>query len=196
MLTPTRELAQQIQSVIQKIIPKDTNINSKVFCGGIPRRLDIVALKRGVDIAVCTPGRLNDLMSDETIDLSQVDSLIFDETDEMLKIGFQKEIDLIINEVKYNTKMDNVQVILFSATVPPWVKKTTQDFMRSNRVVVDLVKHGDMMIPTTVKHYSIFCPNTKEKINSIASLINCFNTTTYKVIVFCSTRGNFCISIM
>lgn len=156
--------------------------------------MDLQALSRGVDIAICTPGRLNDLMSDNTIDLTQVDSLIFDETDEMLKIGFQKEIDSIINEVKFNTKLNDVQVILFSATVPPWVKKTTKDFMRPNRVVVDLVHHGEVKSPSTVKHYSIFCSTSKEKVHAIANMINCFTNPNFKMMVFCSTRGSFVLS--
>ena len=189
ILTPTRELANQILNVVEKLVPPTRDLKYRVFCGGIPKRLDIKALNSGVDLAICTPGRLNDLMNDDLIDLSTVDTMIFDETDEMLKIGFQKEIDSIIDRIKYSSSENKTQVILFSATVPTWVKNTSKDFMSKDRKVVDLVHTGEIQTSTSVSHYKIYTPNSKEKIDCITNLLNSFVDPNYKVIVFCNTRG-------
>lgn len=182
--------------MVERLIPAQRNLKYKVFCGGIPRRLDISALQSGVDLAICTPGRLNDLMNDEKIDLSLVDTLIFDETDEMLKIGFQKEIDAIIEKIKYTSQNIKTQVILFSATVPKWVKTTTKEFMSKDRIVVDLVNTGEIQTSTSVSHYKIFCSNSKEKVECISNILNSFITPNFKVIVFCNTRGIFFFSLI
>ena len=140
-------------------------------------------------MAICTPGRLHDLMDDESIDLSSVDTMIFDETDEMLKIGFQKEIDAIIDRIKYSSGNEKTQVILFSATVPKWVKNTTKEFMSKDRKVVDLVNTGEIQTSTSVSHYKIFSPNSKDKVECITNILNSYIDPNFKVIVFCNTRG-------
>ncbi|MDE5600116.1 MAG: DEAD/DEAH box helicase, partial [Oscillospiraceae bacterium] len=112
VLTPTRELALQIFNNFRSYA-KYNRIRSCVVFGGVGYKPQILALGRGTDILIATPGRLNDLVKKGYVDLSKIKIFVLDEADRMLDMGF-------INDVKHAIKLmpKNRQTLLFSATMP------------------------------------------------------------------------------
>ncbi len=110
VLTPTRELAQQVYGSF-KIYSGNTGLKSALAYGGVSLKPQLDALKSGADILVATPGRLLDLMQKNAVDLSQVKHLVFDEADRMLDMGFIIDIQRIMKCMPANR-----QTMLFSAT--------------------------------------------------------------------------------
>lgn len=112
ILTPTRELASQIDLNIRQY-GKGLNIYSTVIFGGVGPRPQVLAMSKGVDILVATPGRLLDLMSDGHILFEQLEVFVLDEADRMLDMGFIKDVKKIIAKLP-----EKKQTLLFSATMP------------------------------------------------------------------------------
>jgi len=110
ILTPTRELAAQVEESV-RLYGKHTSYKSAVIFGGVKINPQIVALRKGVDIVVATPGRLLDHISQNTINLKHVDFLILDEADRMLDMGFVNDIKKVIAVLPKER-----QTLLFSAT--------------------------------------------------------------------------------
>ena len=110
VLTPTRELAQQVHKSIESYA-QNSDINSTLVYGGVSINPQIEAIKAGVDILVATPGRLLDHLINGSITLESLQILVFDEADRMLDMGFKDEIDNILKRVPSNR-----QTLLFSAT--------------------------------------------------------------------------------
>ncbi|MEG2633202.1 MAG: DEAD/DEAH box helicase [Oscillospiraceae bacterium] len=117
VITPTRELALQIHESFCAY-GKYTSLKSCVIFGGVPQKPQEVALKRGVDILVATPGRLNDLINQAIVDIGGIEIFILDEADRMLDMGFLNDIKKIIAKIPKKR-----QTLLFSATMPPDIAK-------------------------------------------------------------------------
>ena len=117
ILTPTRELASQIQDNIKSYGNK-LNLSSAVIFGGVGKQPQITKLNRGLDILVATPGRLLDLMSEGHVNYEQLEVFILDEADRMLDMGFFKDVKRIISFLPKDK-----QTLLFSATMPPDISK-------------------------------------------------------------------------
>src|SRR5471032_2094233 len=116
ILTPTRELAAQVEESV-RIYGKYTKLNSTVIFGGVGINPQIKQLKHGVDILVATPGRLLDHMEQRTVDLSKVEILILDEDDRMLDMGFIRDIKKVLAVLPKQR-----QNLLFSATFSEEIK--------------------------------------------------------------------------
>jgi ATP-dependent RNA helicase RhlE len=129
ILTPTRELAAQVQENIRDY-GKHLRLSSTVIFGGVGMGNQLQALRRGVDIVVATPGRLIDHMQQRSVDLSKVDVLVLDEADRMLDMGFLPALKRILAAVPRQR-----QTLLFSATFAPEIKALAQQFMREPREV-------------------------------------------------------------
>ena len=112
VLAPTRELAAQIAESFRSYTERD-HICCEVVFGGVGKRPQIAALRRGVDVLVATPGRLLDLMADGEVDLSQVETFVLDEADRMLDMGFIPDVRRITQKLPRDR-----QTLLFSATQP------------------------------------------------------------------------------
>jgi|TARA_B110000902_G_scaffold259940_1_gene332052 superfamily II DNA/RNA helicase len=110
ILTPTRELAQQVYKSILGYA-ENTQLNVAVAYGGVSINTQISAIQKGADFLIATPGRLLDHIAKGSVDLSQLQTLVFDEADRMLDMGFKDEIDQILNRVP-----NKRQTLLFSAT--------------------------------------------------------------------------------
>ncbi len=130
ILTPTRELAAQIQDNI-KAYSKYLNIRSTVIFGGVKAASQITTLRQGVDILVATPGRLLDLENQNKLSLSRVDILVLDEADRMLDMGFKRDIDKIFALLPKRR-----QNLLFSATFSKEIKKLASQFLH-NPILVE-----------------------------------------------------------
>ncbi len=124
LLTPTRELAAQICDALYKY-GKYTELRHTVVYGGVKQHSQVSALKRGVDILVATPGRLLDLMGQRHIDLRQIELLVLDEADQMLDMGFIDDLRRIVQTVPANR-----QTLMFSATMPPEIRKLSQQWLK------------------------------------------------------------------
>lgn len=125
VLCPTRELADQVAKEIRKLARCIPNIKLVVLCGGKPLATQVASLEHGAHIAVGTPGRIQDHLSRTTLDLDGVKTLVLDEADRMLDMGFQDEIDYIIERIPTER-----QTLLFSATYPNTIKKMSRSLLR------------------------------------------------------------------
>ncbi|MEA2099338.1 MAG: DEAD/DEAH box helicase [Campylobacterota bacterium] len=129
ILTPTRELAMQVNESVE-LYGKHLPYKSCVIFGGVKINPQVVKLRKGMDIVVATPGRLLDHISQKTIDLSKVDFLILDEADRMLDMGFVNDIKKVIAVLPKER-----QTLLFSATYSDAIKKLSQTFLKSPSLI-------------------------------------------------------------
>mgnify|MGYP000044144385 FL=1 len=129
ILTPTRELAQQVHASIVKY-GAQTDLRAALVYGGASINTQIESLKAGVDIVVATPGRLIDLMYKRAVDLSQVEYMVFDEADRMLDMGFMDEIQRIL-KVLPPTR----QTLLFSATFDDEIFKLSKTLLKTPKLI-------------------------------------------------------------
>jgi ATP-dependent RNA helicase RhlE len=129
ILAPTRELASQIAENLQLLDAKRKTA-SVTIVGGASMNKQRVALRRGAVIAIATPGRLLDHIENGTVDLSRVETLVLDEADRMLDMGFLPAIRSIIKRLPSER-----QTLLFSATMPPPIEQIAREHMRRPRVV-------------------------------------------------------------
>ncbi|CAL5441175.1 unnamed protein product [Camellia sinensis] len=145
VLSPTRELAQQISDVLCDA-GKPCGLQSVCLYGGTSKGPQISALKSGVDIVIGTPGRLKDLIEMGICYLKEVSFVVLDEADRMLDMGFEPEVRSILSQ----TCSEARQMVMFSATWPPAVHQLAQEFMDPNPVKVvvgseDLAANHDVM---------------------------------------------------
>jgi ATP-dependent RNA helicase RhlE len=125
ILTPTRELAQQVQGAVAsygKFLP----FRAVAIYGGASMSAQTTALRRGVDIISATPGRLLDHMQQKSVDLSGIQILVLDEADRMLDMGFIHDVTKIIERIPRER-----QTLLFSATISPEIKTLAARFLRN-----------------------------------------------------------------
>jgi superfamily II DNA/RNA helicase len=148
VVTPTRELAMQVQGVLESL---NTGLHTALLYGGVGYVTQESALKKGADIVIGTPGRILDLVSRRRLTLSRVHFLVLDEGDEMLDTGFAPAVEQIL-ELTYQP-----QIVLASATMPDWVSRMIQRHMdRPVRVQVgaddeSTLEHGMIRVDRAAK---------------------------------------------
>jgi ATP-dependent RNA helicase RhlE len=125
ILTPTRELAIQIQESFNAY-GKNLRLKNLVIFGGVNQHPQVEALKRGVDILVATPGRLLDLMSQGYIRLNEIEIFVLDEADRMLDMGFVHDVKKVITKLPANR-----QTLFFSATMPAEIQSLANHILRN-----------------------------------------------------------------
>lgn len=125
VLAPTRELAMQSHQVLEEF-GATVNLKSLVVYGGVPKKEQRDALRKGVDCVVATPGRLKDLIHEGTCDLSCVSNLVLDEADRMLDMGFEEDVRSIISCCMDRKER---QTAMFSATWPASIQKIAMEYM-------------------------------------------------------------------
>ena len=177
ILCPTRELALQISSEIKNLARFIKGFNVCAIIGGQNVRTQETKLKKNPQVVVATPGRLLDLVNRKMIDVSQIYTLVLDEADEMLKMGFIKDIKKVIEL----TPKDK-QMALFSATMPREILDITWQFMEGAAQIDVMPKADDH---PNIDEYIIEVPE-KDKIGAIVSVLDAENIK--KAIVFCNTR--------
>ena len=124
MLAPTRELAKQVENEI--CITAPTLATACVYGGTPIGQQEGPSFRRGVDIVVGTPGRVQDLMNRGSLDLGEIEFVVLDEADQMLNVGFEEDVEAILQDCP-----ESRQTFLFSATMPSWVKQITKKFLKT-----------------------------------------------------------------
>lgn len=175
VLTPTRELAIQISEEFNKI-GKYKRIKTLPIYGGQSIDRQIRALKFGVQVVVGTPGRLLDHIRRNTIKLETVQTLILDEADEMLDMGFVDDIESILEQL---TSKDR-QTLLFSATMPAPIAKLAGKYMNNPQTVA--ISRENLTVPLIDQVYY----ETREKLESLCRVLDVEETG--KLIIFCRTK--------
>jgi len=135
VLAPTRELAMQVAKAANEY-GSCLNVRALAVYGGQPYSPQINRLRQGVDIVVGTPGRLLDLIEKGELDLSHVSTVVIDEADEMLSMGFIEDIEEILSKIPSER-----QTALFSATIPPKISSIAKKYMHSPQSIVIESKH-------------------------------------------------------
>ena len=177
ILSPTRELCLQIGGDLADFSKYTSDLKVLPVYGGSSIESQIRALRQGVQIIVATPGRLLDLINRGTVDLSHVHTVILDEADEMLNMGFLDEINAILENVPEERKM-----LLFSATMPDEIAKIAKNYMH-NPVEFVLGKKNEAA--QNVKHV-YYMVNAKDKYLALKRIADS-NPNIYGII-FCRTR--------
>ncbi|MCT9819166.1 DEAD/DEAH box helicase [Microbacterium sp. W1N] len=124
VLAPTRELALQVCEAFEKYASRMKGVHILPVYGGQGYGVQLSALRRGVHIVVGTPGRIMDHLEKGTLDLSELKFLVLDEADEMLQMGFAEDVETILADTP-----DTKQVALFSATMPPTIRRMSQQYL-------------------------------------------------------------------
>lgn len=176
IIVPTRELALQYATEAQKIgVYK--GVKAFAICGGEDPSLQQSKLKNGVQVLVATPGRLIDFVYSRQIDLSQVETLILDEADEMLSMGFYDDLEFIIQCLNHKH-----QTLLFSATMPPKIRQLAKLHMHEP-LEVNLIQERSS--PELLEHLFAYCP-PHHKDEELLKLIEDNKPT--QAIIFCHSR--------
>ncbi|KAH9303809.1 hypothetical protein KI387_008213, partial [Taxus chinensis] len=144
VLAPTRELARQVEKEFMASAPC---LDTLCCYGGVPIRNQIEAIRRGIDVIVGTPGRIIDLINRGELILSDVQFIVLDEADQMLAVGFDEDVEVIMERLPKKR-----QSMLFSATLPQWIHKLSRKYL-TDPLLVDLehAKGGKCIVFTQTK---------------------------------------------
>lgn len=146
VLAPTRELAIQVAEAMQSYAKKLPGFHVLPIYGGQSIGIQLKQLKRNVHVIVGTPGRVIDHIKRGTLKLDQLKTVVMDEADEMLRMGFVDDVETILQATP-----EKKQVVLFSATMPPAIKKLTQRYLKDP---VDIrIKSKTVTVPTIRQRY-------------------------------------------
>lgn len=176
IVAPTRELVMQTYESLKEV-SRDSGINIEVVYGGMPMDRQIAGIRRGAQIVVGTPGRLNDHLRRKTLSLKDLKVLVLDEADIMLDMGFKEEVDEILNYAP-----EDRAIWLFSATVRSGIKELIQSHM-SDVFVVRASEKGT--VSSQVKQYYCVIPSRK-RTEVAARFIEA--APHFYGIVFCQTK--------
>ncbi|WJX14634.1 DEAD-box ATP-dependent RNA helicase 7, variant 2 [Trifolium repens] len=182
VLLPTRELACQVNADFE-VYGGALGLTSCCLYGGAPYQPQKMKLERGVDIVIGTPGRIKDHIERGSIDLSQLKFRVLDEADEMLRMGFVEDVELILGKVK---NVGKVQTLLFSATLPDWVKDIAKRFLKPDKETADLVGNTKMKASTSVRHIILPCTGSARS-QLIPDIIRCYSSGG-RTIIFTETK--------
>lgn len=177
ILAPTRELAQQIQRVMV-CLGEYTKCVVYSCTGGTNIQEDKRRLKEGVHVVVGTPGRVHDMMKKEFLKTEHLRLIVLDEADEMLGRGFKDQIHEIFKLIP-----SDIQVCLFSATMPIEILKLSEKFMRDPAKI--LVKNEELTLDG-IKQFYIALEKEEWKFDTLVELYN--NIEINQCIIYCSTK--------
>ncbi len=153
ILTPTRELCQQVEESFRKY-GKYAGLDVVSVYGGVGYEIQVSALRSGVDVIVATPGRLIDHLEKQNVNFDELEVLVLDEADRMLDMGFAPQIQRIVAAIHPYR-----QTLLFSATMPPEVEALARKYLRKP-VVVQVGRRSSAA--TTVKHFVYPVPKQRK----------------------------------
>ncbi|MEY3002295.1 MAG: ATP-independent helicase DbpA, partial [Pseudomonadota bacterium] len=175
IITPTRELADQIAIELRKIAAFKPNLKILTLYGGVPLRSQADSLAKGAHILIGTPGRIQDHLAKETLKLESIKTLVLDEADRMLDMGFYDEIVKISSNISKQK-----QTLLFSATFPPKIETLAKALLKSPLVV---------KVATQTSHDAIdeVVYETSDKFKTLIALIGSYQPDS--LLIFCNTKA-------
>jgi len=178
ILAPTRELALQISEDLREYAYYKEGIRIVTLYGGEYIEKQITSLKKRPQIIVATPGRLMDHMERRTVKLDYISTVVLDEADEMLNMGFREDIDTILSQVKDNDH----QTMLFSATFSPEIEAITKEYLNKPRVIK--ISRKELTLSNITQNYITVREQDKVEVISRIIDINSYDL----VMIFCNTK--------
>ncbi|MFZ9666307.1 MAG: DEAD/DEAH box helicase, partial [Limnohabitans sp.] len=176
VLCPTRELADQVTQEIRRLARAEDNIKTLTLCGGVPLRNQLTSLAHGAHIVVGTPGRILDHLSRQSLALDALNTLVLDEADRMLDMGFADDIAQVAQACPATR-----QTLLFSATYPEGVSKLAARFLRNPQEVKLTERHAATKIRQ--RFYEV---KDTERLHAVSQLLNHFRPVS--TLAFCNTK--------
>ena len=176
VLCPTRELAEQVTQEIRRIARAEENVKVLTLCGGTPARPQLASLEHGAHVIVGTPGRVLDHLSCGSLKLDALNTLVLDEADRMLDMGFFDDIVKVVRLCP-----EQRQTLLFSATYPEGIAQLSRRFLRQPQEVKLLEQHA----PTKIRQV-FFQIDERERLEAVARLLDHYRPIS--TLAFCNTR--------
>ncbi|MDQ7970089.1 MAG: ATP-dependent RNA helicase DbpA [Oxalicibacterium faecigallinarum] len=176
VMCPTRELADQVANELRRLARMTENVKVVVLCGGTPMRPQIASLEFGAHIVVGTPGRILDHLARKTLDLSKVQTLVLDEADRMVDMGFYEDMASIISACPKRR-----QTLLFSATYPDDIRRVSAEFMQDAVEIKVESQHNEAQIEQ--RFYAV---DHDGRDAAVATLLRHFRPAS--TIAFCNTK--------
>ena len=177
ILCPTRELCMQVADEIKKVGSKIKKLKVLAVYGGQPIGKQTRVLKKGVHVVVGTPGRVIDHIQRGNLELIGVESVVLDEADEMLEMGFREDIECILAQIPPQR-----QTLLFSATIPSEIKQIAQKYQKNPKFIK--VSDKKENIPK-ITQYAFRC-DIRDKFDALTRLIDAYNVNL--ALIFCNTK--------
>ena len=177
VLCPTRELAEQVTQELRRLAAAEDNVKVLTLCGGAPLRNQLASLEHGAHVVVGTPGRIMDLLERGSLQLEALNTLVLDEADRMLDMGFFDDISTVAKQCPKQR-----QTLLFSATYPEGIGKLAAAFMREPQTV----KLAEAPAATQIKQ--VFFEVTEEqRLHAVGLLLNHYRPVS--TLAFCNTKA-------
>jgi ATP-dependent RNA helicase DbpA len=176
VLCPTRELAEQVTLEIRRLARAEDHIKVLTLCGGATMRPQLASLEHGAHVVVGTPGRLMDHLERGSLNLEALNTLVLDEADRMLDMGFFDDITTIIKQCPKPR-----QTLLFSATYPPGIAKLAAAFMREPKEVKLLEVHAALKIRQLFIEV-----REDQRLHAVSLLLNHYRPVS--TLAFCNTK--------
>ena len=177
VLCPTRELADQVTQELRRLARAEDNIKIVTLCGGVALRGQIASLAHGAHIVVGTPGRVMDHLERGYLDLQALNTLVLDEADHMLDMGFFDDIAVVARQCPPDR-----QTLLFSATYPEGIAKLSQQFMRQPQTITVQAQHAGSKI--VQRWYEV---EPRERLAAVSKVLNHFRPGS--TLAFCNTKA-------
>ena len=177
VLCPTRELCMQVAEEIANVGSKIKKLKILAVYGGQPIGKQTRVLKKGVHIVVGTPGRVIDHIERGNLDLIGIESVVLDEADEMLEMGFREDIEEILSRTPHQR-----QTMLFSATIPDEVRQIADNYQKDPKFIK--VSNKKKNIPKITQYY--FKCDIKDKFDYLTRLIEAYDANL--ILIFCNTK--------
>ena len=179
VLCPTRELGQQVAKQLFKFTKYSAKIFTEAVYGGEHIDRQIAALQRPTQIVVATPGRLIDLVKRKAVDLREVKTVVLDEADEMLSMGFKKELDQIM---AFLSSVDNKW--LFSATIPHGIQEIIANHLADDAIRIEVSR--DNVVNKKISHQYLVCEDN-EKLYALLQFLKSEHKN--RGVIFCKTKA-------
>ncbi|HEF4747887.1 TPA: ATP-dependent RNA helicase DbpA [Burkholderia multivorans] len=176
ILCQTRELADQVAQEVRRLARAEENVKVLTLCGGTPMRPQAQSLEHGAHIVVGTPGRIMDHLDRGNLHLDALNTLVLDEADRMLDMGFFDDIAKVARQCPPTR-----QTLLFSATYPEGIAKLSQQFLRNPKEVKLEERHDDSKIRQ--RFYEV---TETERLHAVGMLLNHYRPVS--TIAFCNTK--------
>ena len=177
VICPTRELAIQVADEIRKLAKYLSSIKVLPIYGGQEISKQIRSLKSGVQIVIGTPGRIMDHMRRKTVKFDEISTVVLDEADEMLDMGFREDIETILSEIR-----EDRQTLLFSATMPKPILELTRCYQRNPKTIK--VVRKELTVPNITQYYYEVRPKNKGEV--LCRLLDIYDPK--RSVVFCNTK--------